>query len=55
MGITFNVYGAQAGAEKVLPFDLVPRILPAAERSRIERGLKQSKEGLLCRSGLATN
>jgi len=55
MGITFNVYGEQAGAEKVLPFDLGPRIVPAAERSRFERGLKQSKEGLLCRSGLATN
>jgi len=55
MGITFNVYGEQAGAEKVLPLDLVPRIVRAAERSRIERGLKQSKEGLLCRSGSATN
>ena len=55
MGITFNVYGELAGAEKVLPLDLVPRIVPAAERSRIERGPKQSKEGLLCRSGLATN
>ena len=41
MGITFNVYGAQAGTEKIFPFDLVPRIVPAAEWSRIERGLKQ--------------
>lgn len=55
MGITFNVYGEQAGAEKVLPFDLVPRIVLAAERSRIRRRINQREEGLLCRSGLATN
>ena len=41
MGITFNVYGERAGAEKIFPFDLVPRIVPAAEWKRIERGLKQ--------------
>jgi uncharacterized circularly permuted ATP-grasp superfamily protein len=41
MGITFNVYGERAGTEKIFPFDLVPRIVQAAEWSRIERGLKQ--------------
>ena len=41
MGITFNVYGASAGVEKTLPFDLVPRIVSASEWERIERGLKQ--------------
>src|SRR5438552_11704781 len=41
MGITFNVYGEHAGVEKIFPFDLVPRIVPAAEWSWIERGLKQ--------------
>src|SRR6267154_6835598 len=41
MGITFNVYGEEAGVEKIFPFDIVPRIVPAAEWSRIERGLKQ--------------
>ncbi len=41
MGITFNVYGDSAGAERIFPFDLVPRIVPAAEWARIERGLKQ--------------
>ena len=40
MGITFNVYGERAGTEKIFPFDLVPRIMPAAEWSRIDRGLK---------------
>lgn len=41
MGITFNVYGESAGTEKIFPFDLIPRIVPASEWSRIERGLKQ--------------
>src|SRR5258708_2349841 len=41
MGITFNVYGEGAGTEKIFPFDLVPRIVPATEWNRIERGLKQ--------------
>ena len=41
MGITFNVYGDSAGAERIFPFDLVPRIVPAAEWDRIERGLRQ--------------
>src|SRR3954471_17675883 len=41
MGITFNVYGASAGTERIFPFDLVPRIVAAAEWSWIERGLKQ--------------
>ena len=30
-GITFNVYGDSAGAEKIFPFDLMPRIIPARE------------------------
>ena len=29
MGITFNVYGDAAGTERILPFDLVPRIVAA--------------------------
>ena len=41
MGITFNVYGSEAGTEKIFPFDIVPRIVGAAEWERIERGLKQ--------------
>ena len=41
MGITFNVYGASAGVEKTLPFDLVPRIVPASEWEIIDRGLRQ--------------
>ena len=41
MGITFNVYGDRAGTERIFPFDLVPRIVAAAEWSFIERGLRQ--------------
>ena len=41
MGITFNVYGDSAGTERIFPFDLVPRIVTAAEWDHIERGLKQ--------------
>src|SRR5262245_52923257 len=41
MGITFNVYGDSAGTERIFPFDLVPRIVPAADWDHIERGLRQ--------------
>ncbi|MBS0210363.1 MAG: circularly permuted type 2 ATP-grasp protein [Planctomycetes bacterium] len=41
MGITFNVYGHEAGTEKIWPFDLIPRIIEAAEWQSIEAGLKQ--------------
>src|SRR5438105_10350334 len=41
LGITFNVYGDTAGAERIFPFDLIPRIVPADEWDHIERGLKQ--------------
>ena len=41
LGITFNVYGDAAGTERIFPFDLIPRIVPAGEWRWIERGLKQ--------------
>src|SRR3954453_17297550 len=40
-GITFTVYGDTRGVEKIFPFDLVPRIIPAEEWETIERGLIQ--------------
>jgi uncharacterized circularly permuted ATP-grasp superfamily protein len=40
-GITFTVYGDQRGVEKIFPFDMVPRIVPADEWDIIERGLTQ--------------
>jgi uncharacterized circularly permuted ATP-grasp superfamily protein len=41
MGITFNVYGHEAGTEKIWPFDIIPRIIEAREWKLIEAGLKQ--------------
>jgi uncharacterized circularly permuted ATP-grasp superfamily protein len=40
-GITFTVYSDTRGVEKIFPFDLVPRIVPAKEWELIERGLVQ--------------
>ncbi|MEY2480384.1 MAG: hypothetical protein QOI04_1311 [Verrucomicrobiota bacterium] len=40
-GITFTVYDDQEGTERIFPFDLVPRIIPAKEWELIERGLVQ--------------
>jgi uncharacterized circularly permuted ATP-grasp superfamily protein len=46
VGITFAVYGEQAGTERLIPFDLVPRIIPADEWSRLEAGLVQRVRAL---------
>jgi uncharacterized circularly permuted ATP-grasp superfamily protein len=40
-GITFNVYGDSQGTERIFPFDLVPRVIPAKEWEYLERGLVQ--------------
>lgn len=40
-GVTFNVYGDSQGTERIFPFDLVPRIIPAHEWEFLERGLTQ--------------
>jgi uncharacterized circularly permuted ATP-grasp superfamily protein len=46
-GVTFTVYGdTDEGIERVWPFDLLPRIIPAAEWSPIEAGLKQRVRAL---------
>jgi uncharacterized circularly permuted ATP-grasp superfamily protein len=45
VGITFAVYGEKdesgAGTERLIPFDLIPRIIPAHEWASMERGLIQ--------------
>ena len=46
LGITFNVYGDTAGTERIFPFDIIPRIVEAADWQYIERGLKQRIEAL---------
>lgn len=40
-GITFTVYNDGEGIEKIFPFDIIPRIITAAEWSHIESGIKQ--------------
>jgi len=46
IGITFAVYGEDSGTERLIPFDLVPRIIPASEWRTLERGLKQRVQAL---------
>jgi len=41
LGITFNVYGEDAGTERLIPFDTVPRIIPANEWQTMQQGIKQ--------------
>ena len=40
-GVTFTVYNDDQGTERIFPFDLIPRIIPAKEWEVIERGLIQ--------------
>ncbi|RMF85129.1 MAG: circularly permuted type 2 ATP-grasp protein, partial [Nitrospinota bacterium] len=40
-GITFTVYGDETGVERIFPFDLFPRVIPASEWAQIEAGLIQ--------------
>jgi len=46
LGITFAVYGEKDDAERLIPFDIVPRIFGAAEWQRLELGLKQRVRAL---------
>jgi uncharacterized circularly permuted ATP-grasp superfamily protein len=46
VGITFAVYGDDAGTERTIPFDIVPRIFPAAEWRLLEAGLRQRVRAL---------
>ncbi|MDB5668500.1 MAG: circularly permuted type 2 ATP-grasp protein [Alphaproteobacteria bacterium] len=41
MGITFNVYGDDEAAERIIPFDIIPRLFSAAEWRRVSEGLEQ--------------
>ncbi|WP_194720875.1 circularly permuted type 2 ATP-grasp protein [Noviherbaspirillum malthae] len=46
VGITFAVYGNDAGTERLIPFDIIPRIIPAAEWTTLETGLVQRVKAL---------
>ncbi|KAB7730261.1 circularly permuted type 2 ATP-grasp protein [Rudanella paleaurantiibacter] len=46
MGITFNVYSEGEGTERIMPIDIIPRIIEAAEWARLEQGLIQRIKAL---------
>ena len=45
-GITFNVYGEDEAEERLIPFDMVPRIITAGEWRRLTRGIEQRVSAL---------
>ena len=46
IGITFNVYGDEAGEERLIPFDIIPRILTKPEWRILAAGLEQRTKAL---------
>ena len=45
-GITFNVYGEDDAEERLIPFDMIPRIVSAAEWRKLSRGIEQRVSAL---------
>lgn len=46
IGITFAVYGEGGDPERLIPFDLIPRVFSAAEWRRLDRGIRQRARAL---------
>jgi uncharacterized circularly permuted ATP-grasp superfamily protein len=46
IGITFAVYGDPDASERLIPFDIIPRVLSGSEWGRLEAGLTQRVEAL---------
>lgn len=46
MGITFNVYSEDQGTERIMPVDIIPRIIEKKEWEHLEKGLLQRIEAL---------
>ncbi|MGL4636826.1 MAG: circularly permuted type 2 ATP-grasp protein [Beijerinckiaceae bacterium] len=46
IGITFNVYGDAEGTERIIPFDIVPRVLTMKEWAKLSKGLEQRVNAL---------
>ena len=46
VGITFAVYGDAAGTERLIPFDIIPRVLSNGEWARLSKGLEQRVKAL---------
>ncbi|SIT88550.1 Uncharacterized conserved protein, circularly permuted ATPgrasp superfamily [Yoonia rosea] len=45
-GITFNVYGQAAAQERLIPFDLIPRIIANREWTKLSKGIEQRVRGV---------
>ncbi|WP_169287270.1 circularly permuted type 2 ATP-grasp protein [Chelativorans sp. ZYF759] len=45
-GITFNVYGEEEASERLIPFDIVPRIISGSEWRRLTQGIEQRVQAL---------
>lgn len=45
-GITFAVYGEEEAAERLIPFDIVPRIISGSEWRRLTQGIEQRVQAL---------
>jgi uncharacterized circularly permuted ATP-grasp superfamily protein len=46
IGITFAVYGDAEAQERLIPFDIIPRVLTAAEWAQLARGLEQRAKAI---------
>ncbi len=46
VGITFAVYGEEAGKERLIPFDIIPRIIPSGEWKALQSGMRQRVKAL---------
>ena len=46
VGITFTVYGEKSGTERLIPFDIIPRVIPASEWQMLDAGLRQRVKAL---------
>ncbi len=46
IGITFSVYGEEEPSERLIPFDVVPRIISSREWSRLVRGIQQRVQAM---------
>ena len=55
IGITFAVYGDAEAQERLIPFDVIPRIMSAKEWTLLEKGLKQRVKHEILAAYLADN
>jgi uncharacterized circularly permuted ATP-grasp superfamily protein len=46
VGITFAVYGEESGKERLIPFDIIPRVIPSNEWQALQAGLRQRVKAL---------